>query len=522
MALVVTPEGMRMANWRDGYVAEVTYSHHYCREMNPQRLRFALASAGLHCPAIAQACELGFGWGAGTNLHAAASATTWHGTDFNPSHAGLAQELAGRSGAAAHLADQSFAQFCARGDLPDFDYIALHGVWSWVSEANRALIVEFIGRKLKPGGVVFISYNTQPGWASMLPLRDLMFAHSTMLTAPGRPMGQRIDDALAFGQHLVETSPRFAAAHPGLAQRLAQLQTFDRDYLAHEYFNDNWEPMSFLAVAQLLAPAKLDFACSANGFDHVPGIDLSAEQQSTLDALPDPLFRQGARDLMVDQQFRRDYWIKGARRLTAHEQLAALRGTVVMLVKHRPNVPVSIDIARGAASLNQAIYAPVLDVLADHRAQSLAAIESAVAGAGVRIELVREVVLILAALGHLVFVQDDAAIAHARPQCARLNDALLERARTRDDMHFLASPVSGEGFSVGRIEQLFLLALREGRAQAADLASFAWHILEGQGQQFVREGTALESVEDKLAHLTSMGASFLATRLPVLRELLIA
>ena len=49
-------------------------------------------------------------------------------------------------------------------DVPDF--VGLHGVWSWISNANRAAVVEFLRRKLKPGGVLYISYNASPGWAA--------------------------------------------------------------------------------------------------------------------------------------------------------------------------------------------------------------------------------------------------------------------------------------------------------------------------------------------------------------------
>jgi hypothetical protein len=48
----------------------------------------------------------------------------------------------------------------------------LHGIWSWVSEDNRQIILDFIDRKLKPGGVLYLSYNTQPGWSAFMPLRD--------------------------------------------------------------------------------------------------------------------------------------------------------------------------------------------------------------------------------------------------------------------------------------------------------------------------------------------------------------
>eukprot|EP01032_Pedospumella_encystans_P035337 gene35337-39975_t len=57
-------------------------------------------------------------------------------------------ELATASDAHAQLHDQSFAEFCNRPGLPDFDFIGLHGIWSWISEANRAVIVDFVRRKL--------------------------------------------------------------------------------------------------------------------------------------------------------------------------------------------------------------------------------------------------------------------------------------------------------------------------------------------------------------------------------------
>lgn len=107
-------------------------------------------------------------------------------TDFNPSQAGFAQELAAASGAGAQLFDQAFAEFCNRPDLPDFDFIGLHGLWSWISDENRAVIVDFIRRKLKVGGVLYISYNAQPGWAAMVPMRDLLAEYSEVMGAPGR------------------------------------------------------------------------------------------------------------------------------------------------------------------------------------------------------------------------------------------------------------------------------------------------------------------------------------------------
>ena len=160
-----------MSNWSAGYMAEIDYTYGYYTELNPLRARLALLHAGLHAPTMANACELGFGQGVTVNLHAAASNVHWTGTDFNPAHASYAQDLAAVVGRGTALQEQAFEAFCQRSDLPDFDFIGMHGIWSWVSEANRAVLVDFLERKLKPGGVLYVSYNTQPGWAAMAPMR---------------------------------------------------------------------------------------------------------------------------------------------------------------------------------------------------------------------------------------------------------------------------------------------------------------------------------------------------------------
>ena len=161
-----------MTDWTAGYVADIGYTYGYYTELHPLRARLAFLNAGLVPPTRGAHCELGFGQGVSVNIHAAASDNEWHATDFNPSQAAFAQELARVSGANAHLHDQAFVEFCARDDLPDFDSIGLHGIWSWISDENRAVIVDFVCRKLKVGGVLYISYNTQPGWAAMVPMRE--------------------------------------------------------------------------------------------------------------------------------------------------------------------------------------------------------------------------------------------------------------------------------------------------------------------------------------------------------------
>ena len=88
-----------MVSWRSGYVADIDYTYGYYPELNPARIRLAFAINGLAFPEIRTACELGFGQGLSTNIHATASTVSWWGTDFNPSQAGFVQKFGAVSGA---------------------------------------------------------------------------------------------------------------------------------------------------------------------------------------------------------------------------------------------------------------------------------------------------------------------------------------------------------------------------------------------------------------------------------------
>ena len=63
-----------------------------------------------------------------------------------------------------------------------FDYIICHGVISWVPEFVRQKIFEISKNNLNENGIVYISYNTLPGWNMIRTIRDMMLYHSGMFT----------------------------------------------------------------------------------------------------------------------------------------------------------------------------------------------------------------------------------------------------------------------------------------------------------------------------------------------------
>lgn len=511
-----------MPDWTAGYVADIGYTYGYYSELNPQFIKMAFLNQGLAFPEVGAACELGFGQGVSANIHAAASVTEWHGTDFNPAQASFAQELALSSGAGAKLHDDAFAEFAQRTDLPDFDFIGLHGIWSWISDANRQVIVDFVRRKLKVGGVLYISYNTLPGWATFAPMRHLLTEHANVLGADGQGIVSQIDGSLDFAGKLMALNPGYARANPQVVERLTAMKPMSRHYLAHEYFNRDWQPMHFAAMAGWLEDAKLQYACSAHYLDHVDAVNLTPEQQAFLRDVPDPMFRETTRDFVVNQQFRRDYWVRGARKLSGVDRADRLRSQRVILATPRQDIPLKVKGSLGEATLGETVYVPILDLLADHKPRSLGQIEAALKAQGVNFSQILQAAMVLMGARHLLPAADDMGNVRLRKQTDKLNTQLCLKARDGNDIAHLASPVTGGGIPVPRFQQLFLLSLTQGRKLPSEWAGFVWQILAAQGQKIIKDGKTLETAEENLKELNHQAALFAERQLPVLKALQIA
>jgi SAM-dependent methyltransferase len=511
-----------MSDWASGYVTDIDYTFGYYPELNPLRARLALLKAGLVPPRTHTACELAFGQGLAINFHAAASPTEWWGTDFSPSQARFAKECAAAARTGVHLYDEAFSEFCTRRDLPDFDYIALHGIWSWITLDNRAVIVDFIRRKLKVGGVLYISYNTMPGWAVFAPMQHLLLEHARVMAARGRGVVSRFDAALDFADKMLSTKALYGVANPRVAERLQKIREADRTYATHEYLCEEWRPLPVADMARWLEPAKVSYACSAHYLDHVDALNLTAEQQALLVEITDPVFRETARDFMVNTQFRRDYWIKGPRRLSLVEQVEALRAHRVMLTQPRSMVSLKVTGALAEAQLHEAVYGPILDALADHQPRTIAELEQITKPHGVTLGQVVEAAMVLTGSGATQPAQDSEIARKAKPYTDRLNAYILDLARASSEIAQLVSPVTGGGVGVNRLEQLFLLARAQGRRQPREWADIAWHLLSAQGQRVRKDGKPLETPEDNLAELTHQAQTFAEKRLPILKALEIA
>lgn len=487
------------AEWSEGYVSDVNYTFGFYRELAPVHIQQVATMRRVLSPSPAAPlnyCELGCGQGYTTNVLAAANPhVQFFATDFNPSQAIGASSLARDTGLTnVKFYDDSFAEFANRADLPQFDFISLHGIYSWISAENRTHIIEFIRRKLKVGGIVYISYNSMPGWAATLPLRRLMVDQADRLGA--EPILSRIESALSSVSAIMDGNAAYFKINPTVGERFTRLKEQPRRYLAHEYFNRDWTPFYFADVAKDMAKAKLDWMASASIIDSLLSLSLSTEHQKLLAGVSSPLEKETLKDYLINQQFRRDFFIKGALELSSQDGDALWRESRYMLTVPATRINLNVKTAAGQIQLQPDVYLPLIDILKEGPIagnELMAACEKRGGNPG----LVMQAVHVLSGLNQVQTVLPATGFAERAAVTARFNAEIMRRAQHSADMLVLASPVTGSGVQLDRLGVLFLSAM----GRNADPVEFVQSSLDKAGQRILSEGKPVATVAESLSEI---------------------
>jgi SAM-dependent methyltransferase len=464
-----------MADWGAGYVTDTAYVHDFCRVQTPAILGLAalsrnVAAAGARGEPL-RYCDLGCGQGFTANLVAAANPRAEvFAADFNPTHIAGARTLA----AAASLEnivfrEASFDELAHDATLPDFDIICLHGVYSWISPENRRTVAALIRRRLRSGGLLYISYDAMPGWAGIAPLRRLLVQQ---FAASGGASQAGLAQALAFADKLKELGALFHRMYPYVAVQWERLKKLPASYLAHELLTRDWQAFSFTDVAAELAEAKLTFAGSAHLTDHVDRVNFTEQQQSFLAQIPDRALGETTRDMIIGRQFRRDIFVKGVASLRPLPARERWLDTRLALTTPADEIDLTFETALGTIQLRPEMYKPVIEVL-DRGPMTVRELVASPSAAKLEWSGLTDAIKVLVGRGDLqpaLPAENEAertAAAHA------FNAAVTALAKDSDDLGYLASPVTGGGVRVDRLTQLYLKAKRDGGDPVEALVAIA-------------------------------------------------
>jgi SAM-dependent methyltransferase len=203
----------------------------------PERLAVASLLHGGPRPRLDAYRVLELGCGTGANLLALAHYRR-HGTFIGVDGAAGPIAVAEGRHAALGLSNLEFfrADFRAadRRLTGEFDFILAHGVFSWVPDDARDALLELVARRLRPGGLFYVNYNTRPGWDVRGLVREFLLAQ----TADVAGLRARAAEAQAV-------AARVAAAMDGADHPYSRLLANEFRFVADG--NPAWVGHEFLA-----------------------------------------------------------------------------------------------------------------------------------------------------------------------------------------------------------------------------------------------------------------------------------
>lgn len=355
--------------WMEGYVFDVPYTADFYYQITPDHLNFCTLLNGYQYPAITDGfsyLELGSGMGFNLNVMAALypEGEFW-GIDFNPEHISFSNKIKKQ----VELKNINFLELSFEellndkiDELPEFDYVVAHGVFSFVSHKNREIIAEIIKRKLKPGGICYLGYNEMCGCFGVLPIQRLILDYSKLFPDVGTLA------KISMGINLAKKLKEVGSAYFNSTFMEKLFKRFERDrtnYLAHELLNEDWNPLFFTQVLSYMNKAKLRYIAQADPIWFFNDLFLTDEQIEFLKGLRSPLLKEITKNYMVGMSFRRDIFIRGGQYLPNPVVIKKLKKVKLILRTpiNEKKIKVSLPYNNKNANIGNELIEKLMEVL---------------------------------------------------------------------------------------------------------------------------------------------------------------
>jgi SAM-dependent methyltransferase len=511
-----------MARWDDGYVTDVVYTSNFYRECTPSWLATACLLLGHRPPDLTRPFRYAdFGCGHGfTALTVAATsprAEVW-GFDFNPAHVESARNLAAAAGLTnAHFEEASFGDLAATSPeaMPPFDFIVSHGVLSWISRENRQHLLDLLGRRLRPGGLAYVSYNVSTGWSGMAPLRGLM----RMLAEANPDRTDIVATAvLDYVDQLKASGALFFQANPGIEARLAEIRRQDPRYIAHEFLNQEWYPADFAEVAKAMAERKCSYIGSATLAENIDVVAVPNAVQPLMASARDPLLRETLRDFGSGQGFRRDIYRRGMAPMPAAEHQIVIDDLTIGWTGQAAGDKVTIATPIGSLTGRDEIYRPLLGML-EAGPVSVRQARTTQSFAGPRLLDLLQAVALLIGSGFANPVLPGGISEDARQSAERLNLAIAALNARGGDLPRVVSPLMGAAINVDLLVSLLVGELLKGHPPEVEALTtlILAHLTHG-GRTVQRDGQPISDPVQARSIVADVLRTGLEQRGPLLRE----
>ncbi|TLD84578.1 hypothetical protein LS70_003260 [Helicobacter sp. MIT 11-5569] len=453
----------------DGYATELEYVDDFNSALNPLWIDFCLDIAGIKTYKRSEDSnfcylELGFGMGNSFALHASGSEGEFIGNDFISAHCEHALKFLNASKPNAKAYQESFKQIkekALRENLK-FDYIVLHGVWSWISQENQTIILEIIAHCLHQNGVLFISYNCFPGWEGKYSMRHLL---KLLESHANGNQKERIQTSLAYAQKFFASDSLYAKENPRTQEVRKELQTREINYLCHEFFNKDWHCLFFSQMADLMRSVQCEFACSAKLMWHFDPLTFNTQQNELLASTKDSILQEQFKDFFLNESFRMDIFVKNNKESAQEECNQRLLRTSFVLLKP----PFGFQSAAESPQEFQAFCQKILEFFAKDSYQPKS-LQSLVESFGVGMEVLLPILCAMITQGFLHPTKPTTPKTLAQTKAH--NAILFSQPKQKGTRRFLASALIGGGFYLDEAIWTCLKAYTQGILDKDSLLEF--------------------------------------------------
>ena len=199
--------------------------------------------------------------------------------------------------------------------LGTYDYIIAHGFYSWVDEDTKDNFLRLCKEHLGSNGILYMSYNTYPGWHKMDSIRALLeFANKDIDTLNHR---EKVRHGKTIASKLGTLMLEYDTVKTQQASFLQSLrQTLQKQdcYVGHDHLEPVNTPVYFHQCMDHMAEHGFTYLCDCDlnlSFPDVYDETLRTKLQEL--APHDPLAREQYIDFMLNTAFRKSLFThKGA------------------------------------------------------------------------------------------------------------------------------------------------------------------------------------------------------------------
>ena len=199
--------------------------------------------------------------------------------------------------------------------LGTYDYIIAHGFYSWVDEETKDNFLRLCKEHLAENGILYMSYNTYPGWHKMDSVRALLeFANKDIDTLNHREKvrhGKTVASKLGALMLEYDTVKNQQAS---FLQSLRQTLQKQDCYVGHDHLEPVNTPVYFHQCMDHMAEHGFTYLCDCDLNLSFPDVYDETLRTKLQDLAPhDPLAREQYIDFMLNTAFRKSLFThKGA------------------------------------------------------------------------------------------------------------------------------------------------------------------------------------------------------------------